>query len=116
MSGLETIHGTNWGDLLAAPASLLVLGRSDSAASGMWAEELATFLESDETWSHVRFGYLQLDREGLDELERAHPWIAAVCEVPTNLLFLNGVKKKTWLGGVVKRLEERLASVRAPVS
>lgn len=120
MSRLEVVDGENWRDLLAAPAAVLVLGRSDCAACGMWTEELESFLAADENdtgngdgkWMHVRFGRLLLDQPGLLEFKKAHPWIAEVCELPTNLLFLKGVKKKTWLGGRASRLEERLAFLR----
>ena len=112
MSRLEVIEGAGWEDLLAAPAALLVLGRSDCAACGMWVEELERFLATDATWTHVRFGHLRLDQPGLLDFKRANPWVASVCELPTNLLYVGGVRKKTWLGGGAKRLEERLESLR----
>ena len=48
MSRLEVIDSGNWRDLLAAPAAVLVLGRSDCAACGMWTEELESCLAADE--------------------------------------------------------------------
>ena len=112
MSRLEIIDGTSWSELLDAEAALLVLGRSDCAACAMWREELESFLATDETWTHVRFGHLPLDQKGLLEFKRANPWVAEVCELPTNLLYVRGAKKKTWLGGGANRLVERLESVR----
>ena len=114
MSRLENVDGSSWEDLLAADAAVLVLARMDSAACAMWREELEAFLAKDETWQHVRFGYVLLDQPGLASFKRAHPWVADVCELPTNLLFRRGVKKKTWLGGRAQRLEERLVGIRPP--
>lgn len=113
MSRLEVVDGESWRDFLAAPAALLVLGRSDCAACALWTEELISFLASDDRWNQVRFGTLRLDQPGLLEFKRAHPWVAEVRELPTNLLFVRGVKKKTWLGGRARRLEERLDGLGA---
>ena len=94
MSRLEVLDGESWADFLAAPVSLLVLGRADCTACVLWLEELEAFLAEDETWPHVRFGRMHLDHEGLAGFKKAHPWVADVCELPTNLLYLKGVKKK----------------------
>ena len=109
MSRLEALDGESWRDLLAAPTAVLVLGRSGCAACTLWLEELEAFLAADEAWTRVRFGWLLLDQPGLVGFKRANPWVAEVCELPTNRLCVEGEVRRTWLGGGVRRLEERLA-------
>ncbi|MBP88474.1 MAG: hypothetical protein CMJ64_17460 [Planctomycetaceae bacterium] len=58
MSRLKVIDRENWREFLAAPAAVLMLGKSDCEACGKWTEELTAFLDSDEAWTHVRFGKL----------------------------------------------------------
>ena len=62
MSHLETIVRENWEDFLAAPAAVLMLGKSDCPACAAWTEELTAFLESDSEWTSVRFGKLLLEQ------------------------------------------------------
>ncbi len=105
---LETIDGQNWEAFVASPAAVLMLGKSDCAACAAWTAELEAFLEHDARWRHVRFGKLVLDKPGLISFKRANPWIADVHELPTNVLYVNGLETKRFAGSGVERLVTRL--------
>ena len=105
---LEKLDGSNWEAFVAAPAALLMLGKSDCEACAAWTAELETFLETDERWRHVRFGKLLLDKPGLISFKRANPWIAELHDLPTNVLYVNGQEVKRFAGGGVERLVTRL--------
>jgi len=105
---LEKLDGKNWEEFLAAPAAVLMLGKSDCAACAEWTAELEAFLEADERWKHVRFGKLLLDTPGLISFKRANPWIAELDVLPTNVLYVNGQEAKRFAGAGVERLVTRL--------
>lgn len=117
-SRLELLDGKSWESFLAAPAAVLMLGKSDCAACAAWTEELEAFLESDERWSHVRFGKLLLDTPGLIAFKRANPWIAELDVLPVNVVYVNGQESKRFAGSgidrLVTRLERALASSSPP--
>ena len=105
---LEKIDGQNWEAFLAAPAAVLMLGKSDCEACAAWTAELEAFLEKDERWRHVRFGKLLLDKPGLIAFKRANPWIAELDSLPMNVLYVNGRESKRFAGGGIERLVTRL--------
>ena len=105
---LEKIDGQNWEAFLAAPAAVLMLGKSDCEACAAWTAELEAFLASDERWRQVRFGKLLLDKPGLIAFKRANPWIAELDVLPTNVIYLNGRESKRFAGGGIERLVARL--------
>jgi hypothetical protein len=111
MARLETVDGGNWRDFVAAPAAVLVIGKSDCGACAAWSEELERFLAADTEWGHVRFGKMLVDKGGLIEFKRASPWLADVDELPFNQLYLAGERSKAWPGGGVDRLVDRLRSI-----
>ena len=108
---LETVDGGNWRDFIAAPAAVLVIGKSDCPACAAWGEELERFLTTDTEWTHVRFGKMFLDKGGLIEFKRASPWLADVDELPFNQLYVNGERSKSWPGSGTDRLVDRLQSI-----
>ena len=79
---LEAIDGATWEAFVKSPWAVLMLGKSDCPACGAWTDELTTFLETDQEWTHVRFGKVLLDRGGLIGFKRAHPWIAELDVLP----------------------------------
>jgi hypothetical protein len=111
MSRLEALDGKSWEPFLAAPAAVLMLGKSDCAACAEWTAEIERFLETDTRWQHVRFGKLLLDKPGLVSFKRANPWIAELDVLPVNVLYVNGEEKKRFAGGGVERLVTRLERV-----
>ena len=111
MSRLEIIDRENWREFLAAPAAVLMLGKSNCEACGKWAEELTAFLDSDEAWTHVRFGKLELDKGGMAEFKKENTWIAGLDDLPYNIIYANGDRKKEFLGSGVDRLVNRMQRV-----
>jgi hypothetical protein len=109
MSGrLEMLDGKSWEAFLAAPAAVLMLGKSDCPACAEWTAELESFLEADARWTHVRFGKLLLDTPGLVSFKRANPWIAELDVLPVTLIFVNGKEAKRFAGSGADRLVTRL--------
>ena len=112
MSGrLEMIDGTNWRDFVAAPKAVLMIGKSDCGACGQWTEELQSFLESDQDWKDVRFGKMLLDQRGLIDFKKANTWLADLDELPFNQIYLKGERSKSFAGGGVERLVNRLRNL-----
>jgi len=109
MSRLEIIDGSNWRELLAAPRAVLILAKTTCAACAAWSEELTAFLDADPRLADVRFGKMYLDRPGLIDFKRGNPWLAEVEDLPFNLLYEHGERRKSWPGGGVERLVDRLA-------
>ncbi len=109
MPRLENIDGTNWREFLAAPRAVLILAKTTCAACAAWSEELTSFLGADGRFEDVRFGKMYLDRPGLIDFKRGNPWLAEVEDLPFNLLYESGERRKSWPGGGVERLVDRLA-------
>src|SRR5262245_50020786 len=109
MSLLEKVDGHTWRDFLAAPASVLVLGKTTCAACRTYTEELEGFLASEGTrWPGVRFGKMLLDEGGLSDFKRASPWLAQVDALPFTQIYRAGERWKDFAGGNVERLRSRL--------
>ncbi len=111
MSRLETITRENWEEFLAAPAAVLMLGKSDCPACAAWSEELGAFLDGGTEWTSVRFGKLLLDQPGLGAFKKANPWLADLKDLPFNLVYVEGEKVKEFLGSGTDRLSNRLRRV-----
>ncbi len=105
---LELLDGQSWEAFVRSPVAVLMIGKSDCAACNAWTTELETFLASDTAHAQVRFGKVLLDRPGLATFKRANPWIAELDDLPCNVLFVNGEKRKQWLGGGVARMTGRI--------
>ena len=108
MSRLETISRENWEDFLGSPAAVLMLSKSDCPACEGWTTQLIDFLETDTQWTAVRFGKLLLDQPGLGAFKKANPWLAALTDLPLNLIYIDGEKVKEFLGSGTDRLVNRL--------
>ena len=103
MAQLEVIDRENWREFLAAPAAVLMLGKTDCESCRKWTVELTAFLDSDESWNHVRFGKLELDRRGLVDFKRENTWIAELTDLPYNVIYVDGERKKWAVNGGVTR-------------
>ena len=108
MDRLEILDRETWEPFLAAPAAVLMLGKTDCPACAAWTEELKTFLAEDAEWQNVRFGKLELDRPGFGGFKKLNPWIGDLTDLPYNVIYVNGERIKEWLGGNVERLVNRL--------
>ncbi len=108
MSRLEMLEPSTWEAFVGAPASVLMLGKSDCPACNQWTTELEAFLETDAEWPDVRFGKLLLDRPGWIGFKKANPWVAEVHDLPFNVIFVGGESRKQFPGGGVDRMVSRL--------
>jgi hypothetical protein len=108
MARLEIIDGTNWRELVAAPRAVLILAKTTCPACAAWSEELDAFLGADARLGDVRFGKMYLDKPGLADFKRGNTWLAEVDDLPFNLLYEDGERRKSWAGGGVDRLLARL--------
>lgn len=111
MAGLEILDARSWAEFSAAPASVLMLGKSDCPACAEWSAELERFLASDTRWRHVRFGKLLLDQRGLIDFKRSNAWIADLDVLPHNVLLRAGERAAEFSGSGTDRLETRLERV-----
>jgi hypothetical protein len=113
MERLEAIDGTTWEGLLAAPWSVLMLGKSDCDHCGEYTEELHAFLAADTAYTDVRFGKILLDRGGLIGFKRANPWLAELDVLPYTVIYRDGEKVAEFAGGGIGRLAARLDRIRS---
>ena len=111
MDRLETLDDGTWPDFLAAPAAVLMLGKSDCEICEAWTGELEGFLAEDADWTSVRFGKMLLDQPGLRAFKKANAWLAEVEQLPMTLVYQDGQRKKDFLGGGIDRLLNRLKRV-----
>lgn len=111
MRHLEILDGTTWQPFLEAPVAVMMLGKSDCEACKAWTTELEQFLADDPRWPDVRFGKILLDQRGLIDFKRANPWLAEVKDLPTTVIFVNGERGKSFVGGGIDRLVTRLGKV-----
>lgn len=116
MSRLEKIEAGNWREFVDSPLSVMMLGKSDCDACAAWTTELEAFLDRDEEWNDVRFGKILLDKPGLIDFKRANPWIADLDHLPFNQVWRAGERSKSWAGGGIERLTNRLTSLRDAAS
>ena len=108
---LESIDGKNWEEFVAAPAAVLMLGKTDCGNCRVWAEELTELLADGSRWPGVRFGKMLIDTRGLIGFKKASPWLAEVDDLPFNVIYVEGERVKSWAGGGGDRLAKRLARV-----
>jgi hypothetical protein len=113
MSRLEIVDGTTWRDFVAAPRAVLILAKTNCQHCADWSMELGAFLDTDMRFSDVRFGKMYLDKPGLADFKRGNTWLAEVDDLPFNLLYVKGERRKSWPGGGVGRLLSRLEETPA---
>jgi len=85
-----------------------MLGKTDCPACLAWTEELKKFLADDQRFTAVRFGKLELDRPGFGAFKKENPWIVDLHDLPYNVVYVAGEKKKEFLGSGIERLVNRL--------
>ena len=78
--------------------------------------ELEAFLAADAKWTNVRFGKVLLDKGGLLSFKKANPWVAEVHDLPFHVIYVNGERAKTFAGGGVERLVNRLERLSDPAA
>lgn len=111
MSRIEVLDANNWEDFLAAEAAVLILAKTTCNNCKEWSTELEAAFAQEDTFPGVRFGKLFLDQRGLIAFKKANPWIAEVDVLPFNVIYSKGERVKTFAGGGMDRLRNRLERV-----
>ena len=111
---LETIDAGNWRDFVAAPAAVLLIGKTTCPVCQEYSRELAVALDDATRWSGVRFGKIEVDRGGLIDFKRSNPWLAELDTLPFTRIYRNGALWKEFAGGGVDRLGSRLEQLDTP--
>ena len=110
-SRLELLDRETWREFLDSAAAVLMLGKSDCDACATWTQEIEAFLADDTEWGKVRFGKLELDRGGLAAFKKENSWLAEINDLPYTLVYVNGERKKEFLGSGIERLVNRMRRV-----
>jgi len=110
-SRLELLDRETWREFFEAPAAVLMLGKSDCEACAAWTQEIESFLADDTEWNQVRFGKIELDRGGLGGFKKENPWLVDIKDLPFTLVYVNGERKKEFLGSGIERLVNRMRRV-----
>ena len=108
MPALEILSRETWEEFVASPRVFLMIGKSDCPACNEWTTGLEEFLAADSEFPDVRFGKVLLDTPGLGGFKKANAWLAAVHDLPYNVVFRDGARVKEWVGGGVDRMVNRL--------
>lgn len=110
-SSLELLDRETWREFLGAPAAVLMLGKSDCEACAAWTQEVEDFLADDTEWANVRFGKFALDGGGLAGFKKENSWLMEIKDLPCTLVYVNGERKKEFLGSGIERLVNRMRRV-----
>ncbi|MPV86728.1 hypothetical protein [Ostreibacterium oceani] len=115
MATLENLTAENLSDFLAAPKSILILGKTDCPACQEWGEEIDNALAGDALNDTIdqgwRFGKLLINQKGLLDFKKNSPWLADVDTLPYNVIYVDGEIKKKYSGGGLDRLLTRLSRI-----
>jgi hypothetical protein len=108
MSRLERIYDDNFEEFLETGFRVLVLTQKDCPHCRAWSEEISEFLDSDQEWTEVRFGKIDLESDRAKNFKEANEWLEFVPGVPFNVLFKDGQPANSFAGSGVRRLVNRL--------
>lgn len=108
---LELLDRDTWREFLNSPAAVLLIGKSDCDACAAWTSDIEAFLADDTDWANVRFGKIELDRGGLGAFKKENPWLAEINDLPYTLVYVDGERKKEFLGSGIERLVNRMRRV-----
>jgi hypothetical protein len=111
MSRIEMVDGSNWEEFTKhSSGAVLMLAKSTCPACAEWTEELGAYLDQHtEAFDGVRFGKMLLDKPGLANFKRENVWIVNEVDVlPFNVIYRAGERFKSYPGGGLERLENRL--------
>jgi len=101
---MEHLGRDDWEEFLSSPIAVLMLGKNGCVACTEWTSELEDWQIPD----GVRLGKILLDTPGLGRFKIAHEWVSKVDMLPFNAIYVAGELKKSWAGGGIERLQNRL--------
>lgn len=105
MVDVELLTKDNWQDFLKEPKAVLMLGKTTCEACKEWAADLKEWSDSPEG---IRFGKINLDEPGWGRFKLQEKWVSEVDVLPFNAIYIDGENKKSWAGGGLDRLNNRL--------
>ena len=111
MATFEEVDRDNWEEFLAEPKAVLMLGKTDCGACNEFSAELEAFVGDNDEWDEVRIGKMYLDKPGLLKFKKASPWLADVRDLPFTVIYVDGEVEKSFLGGGIDRLVNRMERV-----
>jgi len=108
-AAIRATDGPTCREFVGGGVACLMLGKAGCGACAAWTEDLIGLLGDGRYAGKVRFGKMLLDQRGLTDFKREHgEWLKDVHDLPFNLIWVNGERKKSWPGGGVERLTNRL--------
>ena len=105
MVDIKLLTKDNWQDFLKEPKAVLMLGKTTCEACKEWTADLKEWSDSPEG---VRFGKINLDEPGWGRFKLQEKWVSEVDGLPFNAIYIDGENKKSWAGGGLDRLSNRL--------
>ncbi len=111
MATFEVIGRDNWEEFINSPKAVLMLGKSDCPACDAFGKELTDWCETCDGWDDVRFGKLIINQPGLAKFKKQSPWLADVTDLPFTVIYKDGEVQKTFMGGGLQRLTNRMERV-----
>lgn len=105
MVDIKLLTKDNWQDFLKEPKAVLMLGKTTCEACKEWTADLKEWSDSPEG---VRFGKINLDEPGWGRFKLQEKWVSEVDVLPFNAIYIDGENKKSWAGGGLDRLSNRL--------
>ena len=105
MVDIKLLTKDNWQDFLKEPKVVLMLGKTTCEACKEWTADLKEWSDSPEG---VRFGKINLDEPGWGRFKLQEKWVSEVDVLPFNAIYIDGENKKSWAGGGLDRLSNRL--------
>lgn len=105
MVDVELLNKDNWQEFLKEPKAVLMLGKTTCQACKEWTAELEEWNDSPDG---IRFGKINLDEPGWGRFKLQEKWVSEVDVLPFNAIYIEGENKKSWAGGGLDRLSNRL--------
>lgn len=112
MPKFEEVGRENWEEFINSPRAVLMLGKTDCAACNEFTAELQEWLGSGvEGWDDVRIGKMVINKPGLSKFKKQSAWLADVTDLPYTVLYVDGEVKRSFMGGGIDRLTNRMERV-----
>ena len=105
---IEILNADNLAEFETNSNRVLILGKSDCENCKNWQAELNSAIESGEFQSDVSIGKLDLDQRGLGDFKKSNSWLVDVKDLPFNVIYKEDEIQKSYAGGGLDRLVNRL--------
>ncbi len=105
---IQTLTADNLAAFESQPNRVLILGKSTCDNCHRWEAELNQAIEADEFQPEIPVGKLNLDQRGLGDFKKGNPWLVDVKDLPFNVIYKGNEIEKSYAGGGLDRLVNRL--------